>query len=172
MSGYEGGNTWGFYTNKKQVSQSQSDPTLPDCQLLQVKVLLDLVWTIYNLHLSPYLRRCCPLDRVLAAMYGVNRVLGVAVYQHQDEVVMLSPLCLVPGKSYFVCPVSVAVTWNKSEAFCQKSEEVLLLSCPQPSTRHHVQDNHQRPWPLYYSTPLFFWGDSSNRQKIGHQGHF
>ena len=87
--------------------------------------------------------------------YGINRVLGVAVYQDQDEVVMLSPLCLVPGKSYFVCPVSVAVTWNKSEAFCQKSEEVLLLSCPQPSTRHHVQDDHQRPWPLYYSTPLF-----------------
>ena len=171
MSGYEGGNTCGVL-HKQETRKSQSDPALPDCQLLQVKVLLDLVWTIYNLHLSPYLRRCCPLDRVLAAMYGINRVLGVAVYQHQDEVVMLSPLCLVPGKSYFVCPVSVAVTWNKSEAFCQKSEEVLLLSCPQPSTRHHVQDNHQRPWPLYYSTPLFFRGDSSNRQKIGHQGHF
>ena len=97
---------------------------------------------------------------------------GCTVYQDQDEVVMLSPLCLVPGKSYFVCPVSVAVTWNKSEAFCQKSEEVLLLSCPRPSTRHHVQENHQRPWPLCYSTPLFFRGDSSHTPKIRPPSHF
>ena len=76
MSGYEGGNTCGFYTNKKQFSQSQSDPTVPDCQLLQVKVLLDLVWSIYNLHLSPYLRpgqsSCCNVwDRSCAGCSGV-----------------------------------------------------------------------------------------------------
>ena len=106
-------------------------------------------------------------------MYGIDRVLGVAVYQHQDEVVMLSPLCLVPGKSYFVCPVSVAVTWNKSEAFCQKSEEVLLLSCPQPSTRHHVQDNHQRPLPLY-ATACYCFSEATllTHKKVGHQGNF